>query len=54
MKNTANGKQAILKNYSCAGMGCKGSGGVTDPGSVNGSFRHCVEGHGLERIIGDI
>jgi len=28
-------------------------GGVTDPGGVQGTFRCCVEGHGLVRIIGD-
>ena len=30
-----------------------GSGGVTDPGGVQGMFRHGVEGHGLMRTIGD-
>ena len=24
-----------------------GGGGVTDPGGVQGTFRHCVEGDGL-------
>jgi len=28
-------------------------GGVTYPGSVQGMFRRCVEGHGLVRTIGD-
>ena len=28
-------------------------GGVTDPGGVQGTFRHCVEGHGLLITIGD-
>ena len=28
-------------------------GGVTDPGGVQEMFRHCVEGHGLERTTGD-
>jgi len=28
------------------------SGGVTDTGSVQGTFRHCVEGHSLVRTIG--
>ena len=27
--------------------------GVTNPGGVQGAFRHCVEGHGLMRAIGD-
>ena len=34
-------------------MGCSGSGEVTGPGGVQGTFRCCVEGHGLERTIGD-
>ena len=34
-------------------MGCSGSGGVTDPGGVQGTLRRCVEGHGLVRAIGD-
>ena len=24
-----------------------------DSGGVQGTFRHCVEGHGLQRTIGD-
>ena len=28
------------------------SGGVTDTGSVQGTFRHCVEGHSSVRTIG--
>ena len=28
-------------------------GGVTDPGGVQGTFGHSVEGHGLVRTIGD-
>ena len=28
------------------------SGGVTDPGGVQGTFGYCVEGHGLVRTIG--
>ena len=28
-------------------------GGVTDPGVVQGTFGHCVEGHGLMRTVGD-
>jgi len=31
----------------------QGGGGVTDPGGVQGTFGHCVEGHGLARTIGD-
>ena len=31
----------------------QGGGGVTDPGGVQRTFRCCVEGHGLERTIGD-
>jgi len=27
--------------------------GVTDPGGVQGMFRHCAEGHGLVRTIGN-
>ena len=27
--------------------------GITSPGGVQGTFRHCVEGHGLVRTIGD-
>lgn len=27
--------------------------GVTNTGDVQGMFRHCAEGHGLERGIGD-
>ena len=30
-----------------------GSGGVTDPGGVQGAFGCYVEGHGLVRTIGD-
>jgi len=41
------------KEWSGAGMGCSGSGEVTGPGGVQGTFRCCVEGHGLERTIGD-
>ena len=29
-------------------------GGVTNPGSVRGTFGCCVEGHGLVRTIGDV
>jgi len=28
-------------------------GGVTNPEGVQGTFRHCVKGHGLVRTIGD-
>ena len=28
-------------------------GGVTDPGGVQGTFRHFIERHGLVRTIGD-
>ena len=28
-------------------------GGGTKCGGIQGTFRHCVEGHGLERSIGD-
>jgi len=28
-------------------------GGVTGLGEVQGTFRHCVEGYGLVRSIGD-
>ena len=31
----------------------QGGGGVTDPGSVQGTLRHCVKEHGLEITIGD-
>ena len=31
----------------------QGGGGVIDPGGVRGTFRRCVEGHGLVRTIGD-
>ena len=31
----------------------QGGGGVTKPGGVQGTFRHCVEGHGLVRTVGD-
>ena len=31
----------------------QGSGGVTEPGGVQRAFGSCVEGHGLERTIGD-
>ena len=31
----------------------QGGGGVTNPGGVQGTFGHCVEGHGLMRTIGD-
>ena len=31
----------------------QGSGEVTDSGGVQGTFRRCVEGHGLERTMGD-
>jgi len=33
-------------------MGCPGSGGVTDPGGVQGPFRYCTEGYGLVGNIG--
>ena len=28
-------------------------GGVINPGGIQGTFRYCVEGHGLERTIGE-
>jgi len=31
----------------------QGGGGVTNTGGVQGTFRHCVEGHSLARAIGD-
>ena len=31
----------------------QGRGGVTDLGGVQGTFRCCVEGHGLMRTVGD-
>jgi len=31
----------------------QGGGGVTDPGDVQGTSGHFVEGHGLVRSIGD-
>jgi len=31
----------------------QGGGGVTDPRGVQGTFRHCAEGRGLVRTIGD-
>jgi len=31
----------------------QGSDGDTNPGGVQGTFGHCVEGHGLMRTIGD-
>jgi len=31
----------------------QGGGGVADPGGVQATFGRCVEGHGLERTIGD-
>jgi len=34
-------------------MRAQGSGGVTNPGGVQGMLRRCVEGHGLVRTIGD-
>jgi len=32
----------------------QGGGGVISAGGVQGTFRRCVEGHGLVRNIGDI
>ena len=31
----------------------QGGGGVTVPGGVQGTFRHCTEGRGLVGNIGD-
>jgi len=31
----------------------QGSDGDTNPGGVQGTFGHCVEGHSLMRTIGD-
>jgi len=31
----------------------QGGGGVTNPGGVQGTFGHSVEGHGLSRTVGD-
>jgi len=47
------GNTTSLKGWSGTGMGCPGGGGVTDPGGVQETFGHCVEGHGLVRTIGD-
>jgi len=33
-------------------MGCPGSGGVTNPGGVQGTCRCCAEGRGLVGNIG--
>ena len=32
----------------------QGCGGITNPGGVQGTFRCCVEEHGLVRTIGDM
>lgn len=34
-------------------MGWNGGGGVTGPGGAQGTFKHCVEGHGLVGNICD-
>jgi len=31
----------------------QGAGGITDPGGIQGTFRHCAEGHGLMRTVAD-
>ena len=41
------GNTTSLKGWSGTGMGCP------DPEGVQGTFGHCVERHGLARIIGD-
>jgi len=47
------GNTSSLKGWSGTGTFCQGGGGVTNPGGVQGTFGHCVEGHGLMRSIGD-
>ena len=44
------GSTTALKGWS--GTDQEG-GGVTDGGGVQGTFGHCVEGHGLVRTVGD-
>jgi len=39
--------------WSALEWAAQGGGGVTDPGGIQGTFRHRVEGCGLMRTIGD-
>ena len=47
------GNTTSLKGWSGTGMGCPERWWSHQPGSVQGMFRRCVEGHGLVRSIGD-
>ena len=47
------GNTTLQKGGQALEWAAQGGGGVTDPGSVQGMFRHCIEGHGLVRTIGD-
>ena len=47
------GNTTSLKGGQALEWAAQGGGGVTDPGGIQGTFGHCVEGHGLVRTIGD-
>ena len=47
------GNTTSLKGWSGTGMGCPERWWSHQPGSVQGMFRRCVEGHGLVGTIGD-
>ena len=46
-------KILLRKSGDAVAQAAQGGGGVIDPGGVRGTFRRCVEGHGLVRTIGD-
>ena len=47
------GNTTSLKTGQAMEWAAQVGGGVTDPGDVQGTFGHCVEGHGLMRTVGD-
>ena len=47
------GNTTSLKGGQALEWAAQGSGGVTDPGGVQGTLRCCTEGHGLVGNTGD-
>jgi len=44
-------KYSFQENGQALQWAAQRGGGVTDPGGVQGMFRHCVEGHSLVRTV---
>lgn len=47
------GRYSSQREWLGTDTAAKGDGGVTDPGGVQETFQHCIEGHGLVRQMLD-